>query len=294
MKLMPHTPGRTSLSAAIAFALTAMAALPATSFAQEAAGTAVDTEEATPATPDAATLDTVQVTGYRYAIEQSLEQKRNANAIVEVITAEDVGKFPDKNVADALQRVPGVIVTRSGGEGKNVSVRGLSSELTLTQLNGNYIATAESNGDPTRSFNYMLLPSNMLSRAELFKTTSDDDDRPPSVETGGSLTGSKAGTANEAKGDPYILGLIDVIGTRWTVPTTIKDAELANLSADVCLTIDPGGNLTNFTFTRRSGNSQFDSSLEATLGVIRHVEPPPARFASAAARGRLCPTFSKQ
>ncbi|MBY0574429.1 MAG: TonB-dependent receptor, partial [Undibacterium sp.] len=112
----------------------------------------------------------VEVRGYRYAIEKSLDQKRIANAIVEVITAEDVGKFPDKNVADALQRVPGVVVNRSGGEGKNVSVRGLSPELTLTQLNGNYIATSESNGDPTRSFNYTLLPSNMLSSAELFKT----------------------------------------------------------------------------------------------------------------------------
>ena len=119
---------------------------------------------------DASQPAQVVVTGYRYAIEKSLDQKRNANSIVEVITAEDVGKFPDKNVADALQRVPGVIVTRSGGEGKNVSVRGLSSELTLTQLNGNYVATAESNGDPTRSFNYMLMPSNMLSSAELYKT----------------------------------------------------------------------------------------------------------------------------
>ena len=119
---------------------------------------------------DASQPAQVVVTGYRYAIEKSLDQKRSANSIVEVITAEDVGKFPDKNVADALQRVPGVIVTRSGGEGKNVSVRGLSSELTLTQLNGNYVATAESNGDPTRSFNYMLMPSNMLSSAELYKT----------------------------------------------------------------------------------------------------------------------------
>ena len=119
---------------------------------------------------DAAQPSTVIVTGYRYSIEKSLDQKRNANSIVEVITAEDVGKFPDKNVADALQRVPGVVVTRSGGEGKNVSVRGLSSELTLTQLNGNYVATAESNGDPSRSFNYMLMPSNMLSSAELYKT----------------------------------------------------------------------------------------------------------------------------
>lgn len=167
---MSHTHIRNALSAAIALVLTT-AAVPS-AFAQEAATTAnaPPAQETATATDQATSLDAVVVTGYRYAIEQSLDQKRNANAIVEVVTAEDVGKFPDKNVADALQRVPGVIVTRSGGEGKNVSVRGLSSELTLTQLNGNYVASAESNGDPTRSFNYMLLPSNMLSSAELFKT----------------------------------------------------------------------------------------------------------------------------
>lgn len=119
---------------------------------------------------DASQLETVVVTGYRSSIEKSLDLKREAGAIVDVITAEDVGKFPDKNVADALQRVPGVIIDRDGGEGKNVSVRGLASALTLTELNGNYIATAESNGDPTRSFNYTLMPSNMLGSAELFKT----------------------------------------------------------------------------------------------------------------------------
>ncbi|MGB9110154.1 MAG: TonB-dependent receptor, partial [Telluria sp.] len=127
-------------------------------------------ETSAEAKADAKTPEQVVVTGYRYSIEKSLDQKRNANAVVDVVTAEDIGKFPDKNVADALQRVPGVIIDRSGGEGKNVSVRGLSSELTLTELNGNYVATAESNGDPTRSFNYTLMPSNMLSSAELFKT----------------------------------------------------------------------------------------------------------------------------
>ncbi|WP_218569802.1 TonB-dependent receptor [Pseudomonas sp. Hp2] len=161
---MSRLHGRDGLSAAIAIALAAAIA-PADVLAQQA-GTAAST---TPP-PDATTLDSITVTGYRYAIEKSLDQKREANAIVDVVNAEDIGKFPDKNVADALQRVPGVIVSRDGGEGKNVSVRGLSSELTLTELNGNYIATAESNGDPTRSFNYTLLPSNMLSSAELFKS----------------------------------------------------------------------------------------------------------------------------
>lgn len=172
MKLISSTYRCNSLSAAIAVALTAVAMLPVTAFAQDAAGAVEQqTVPSQPASADSATdLDKVTVTGYRYSIEKSLDQKRNANAVVEVVTAEDVSKFPDKNVADALQRVPGVIVTRDGGEGKNVSVRGLSSELTLTELNGNYIATAESNGDPTRSFNYTLLPANLLSSAELYKT----------------------------------------------------------------------------------------------------------------------------
>ncbi len=163
MKRTPHVRIRSSLSTAIAVALATAATLPAGAFAQQA-------NPGQGGTPAATDLDKVVVTGYRYSIEKSLDQKRNANAVVEVITAEDVGKFPDKNVADALQRVPGVVITRSGGEGKNVSVRGLAAGLTLTQLNGNYIATSETNNEATRSFNYTLLPSNMLSSAELFKT----------------------------------------------------------------------------------------------------------------------------
>ncbi|MBW4331955.1 TonB-dependent receptor [Stakelama sp. CBK3Z-3] len=111
----------------------------------------------------------IVVTGYRQSIEASLEQKRNANAFVDVITAEDVGKFPDKNVADSLQRVPGVIIDRDGGEGSRVSIRGLGSDLVLTELNGNFIASAD-NGGPSRSFNYVLLPSNLIGSVEVFKS----------------------------------------------------------------------------------------------------------------------------
>lgn len=114
-------------------------------------------------------LEEVTVTGYRQSIEQSLDQKREANAFVDVITAEDVGKFPDKNVADSLQRVPGIVITRDGGEGSRVSIRGLEADLTLTQLNGNYIASADSD-NPARSFNYILLPSNMIESIEVFKS----------------------------------------------------------------------------------------------------------------------------
>lgn len=175
---MLHTHIRNSLSVAIAIALTAAVTVPSRIFAQQPA-TTTDAQAASAkpdstkdsADKDAANMETITVTGYRYSIEKSLDQKREANSIVDVITAEDVSKFPDKNVADALQRVPGVIITRDAtGEGQNVSVRGLASDLTLTELNGNYIATAEGNGEATRSFNYTLLPANMLASAELYKS----------------------------------------------------------------------------------------------------------------------------
>ena len=111
----------------------------------------------------------IQVTGIYASTAKNLSIKRNSRAIVDAITAEDVGKFPDKNVADSLQRVPGVTIGRSGGEGSRVSIRGTSSDWTLTQLNGNYLATSDS-GSPTRSFNYGLIPADMNGKAEVYKS----------------------------------------------------------------------------------------------------------------------------
>lgn len=134
--------------------------------AAQGAGVAQDAQD--PAAADA-TQEDIVVTGYRASIEESLAQKREANAFVDVITAEDIGKFPDKNVADALQRVPGVIITRDGGEGSRVSIRGLQPGLTQTLLNGNFIAGADS-GQPQRSFNYVMLPANFIASTEVYKS----------------------------------------------------------------------------------------------------------------------------
>jgi len=150
--------------------------LASASFAMMMGGVA-QAQDAAPAGQDAgqaqqdagAQSGDIIVTGYRGSIEKSLNQKREANAFVDVITAEDIGKFPDKNVADSLQRVPGIIIDRDGGEGSRVSIRGLSSDLTLTELNGNFIASADS-GDPSRSFNYLLLPSTLIGSVEVFKS----------------------------------------------------------------------------------------------------------------------------
>ena len=114
-------------------------------------------------------VEKIQVRGIRASASENLSIKRTSNAVVDAITAEDIGKFPDKNVADSLQRVPGVVIQRDGGEGATVSIRGLSSDLTFTQLNGNFIASSP--GEPSRSFSYALLPSTMIERVEVFKSS---------------------------------------------------------------------------------------------------------------------------
>ncbi|KQZ79930.1 TonB-dependent receptor [Rhodanobacter sp. Root561] len=115
-------------------------------------------------------LQAVVVTSYTQSIDQNMLEKRDANSIVEVINAQNIAQFPAKNIADALAHVPGVVISRESGEGKTVSIRGLSPELTLTELNGNYVASADTSAGLTRSFNYTLMPSNMFSDIKLYKS----------------------------------------------------------------------------------------------------------------------------
>ncbi len=129
-----------------------------------------------PAHAQDATEDEVIVTGIRSSIEKAVDIKREANSIVDAITAEDIGKFPDKNVAESLQRVPGITVQRQFGEGAAVGIRGAGPDLTLTNLNGQNVA---STGwfvlEPARrSFNYELLPSELVGSVEVFKSSQAD------------------------------------------------------------------------------------------------------------------------
>ncbi|HDS0949796.1 TPA: TonB-dependent receptor [Stenotrophomonas maltophilia] len=133
--------------------------------------------------PQTATdLDTVTVTGIRGSMEKSLDTKREANARVEVVTAEDVGKLPAHNVADTLQRLPGVNISSAsadeGGfdEADRVSLRGTSPSLTQTLINGHTVGSADwfvlSQGNNVgRSVSYSLLPSELVSSVEVNKSS---------------------------------------------------------------------------------------------------------------------------
>ena len=146
-------------------ALTIAAAMPA--YAQEA-----DVE-------DEARQDVVVVTGIRSALEEAMDIKRNANGVVDAISAEDIGKFPDTNLAESLQRITGVSISRTNGEGSEITVRGFGPDFNLVTLNGRTMPTAETRligqrgnygagGD--RDFDFSNLASEGVSTLEVYKT----------------------------------------------------------------------------------------------------------------------------
>ena len=117
-------------------------------------------------------LEGYVVKGYRESLAVSLDEKRRASNIVDVISAEDVGKFPDTNVAESLSHIPGVTVDRLFGQGERVSILGTDPNLNRTLLNGQTVAS----GDwfildaPSRQFNYTLLAPEVIGQAEVHKT----------------------------------------------------------------------------------------------------------------------------
>ncbi|MBB3695653.1 TonB-dependent receptor [Sphingomonas sp. BK580] len=117
--------------------------------------------------PEGQAGDDIVVTGIRASLESSLELKRDTIGVVDAISAEDIGNFPDANIAESLQRIPGVSVDRVNGEGRGVTVRGLGPEFNTVLLNGRLLST-EGGG---RSFSFDILSSELISGAEVYKSS---------------------------------------------------------------------------------------------------------------------------
>jgi TonB-dependent receptor len=122
-------------------------------------------------TSDPATADepgtTVIVSGIRASLSSSLNTKRMQDGVVDAVSAEDAGKFPDTNIAESLQRVTGVQIQRNGGEGRYISVRGLGPEFNNVLVNGRTL-TSDTGG---REFSFDLLSSDLISKALVYKTS---------------------------------------------------------------------------------------------------------------------------
>lgn len=140
---------------------------------------AAHAQEAAP--NSSAELEEVVVTGFRSSLNSALEDKRSETAAIDSIKAEDIGKFPDSNLAESMQRVPGVTLSRGdGGEGRNISVRGLGAAFTRVRINGmeGVSQTGASDiygaGNSGRSFDFNVFPSEIFSALEVRKTPSAD------------------------------------------------------------------------------------------------------------------------
>ncbi|HEX9707291.1 MAG TPA: TonB-dependent receptor [Steroidobacteraceae bacterium] len=162
------------------------------------------------------TLEPVLVTGIRASLAQSIDRKRESATVVEVITAEDVGKFPDKNLAESLQRVPGVVINKEFGEGERVSLRGTAPNLTRTLLNGHGLATADwfilDQLNTTRSFNYLMLPSDIIGSVEVHKSSQADFEE-----------GGIGGTINVITRNPLDLESMSFYGSAQVAYTDLAD-----------------------------------------------------------------------
>jgi iron complex outermembrane receptor protein len=175
MRLVSHSrirgAGVSGAALAVALAWTPVA------MAQDAP-TAAPAAQQTPETTDEGEI---VVQGFRASLNTALNQKREETAAVDSIVAEDIGKFPDSNLAESMQRVPGVALSRGdGGEGRNISVRGLGAGFTRVRINGmeGTSQTGSSDiygaGNSGRSFDFNVFPTEIFSSLSVRKTPSAD------------------------------------------------------------------------------------------------------------------------
>ena len=130
-------------------------------------------------------MEVIAVTGIRQSLTEAMGIKKESSTVVDAISAEDVGKFPDINVAESLQRITGVQINRSRGEGSSINIRGLPSDFVLVRMNNVALPNAltDTGSDTSRSFDFTSLPSEFVRTLEVHKTPT------ASLEEGG-LAGS--------------------------------------------------------------------------------------------------------
>ncbi|MGL6123773.1 MAG: TonB-dependent receptor plug domain-containing protein, partial [Shewanella sp.] len=161
---LPHafTPTRLASHIALALSLSLSAVTPALATPQE-----TDAEHP---------MERIEVRGIRASLNASINTKKFSNAVVDAVTAEDIGKFPDADVGESLGRIPGIAVNRQFGQGQQVSIRGASNQLTSTLFNGNTVASTGwfDQQATDRSFNYSLLPPEMVGNIEVYKSSQAD------------------------------------------------------------------------------------------------------------------------
>jgi iron complex outermembrane recepter protein len=145
-----------------------MAAMPAHAAPQERQAEPEDSQiqDSTASPTEEGQEGDIVVTGLRESLRRATDIKRSAPNIVDSIVADDIGKLPDQNIAEAIQRIPGVTISRDNGEGQFITVRGLGPAFSTALYNGRVLAT-ENQG---REFSFDILPAELINRVDVSKT----------------------------------------------------------------------------------------------------------------------------
>ncbi|WP_163933620.1 TonB-dependent receptor [Paraferrimonas sp. SM1919] len=199
-----------------------------------------------PAFAEESEVEVIEVTGMRGSLIKSMDMKRDGAGVVDAINAEDIGKFPDTNLAESLQRITGVSIDRSNGEGSKVSVRGFGPEFNLVTLNGRQLPNTTGN----RSFDFANIAAEGVSGVEVYKTSL------ASLGTGG--IGSTINiTTHKPLNSP---GVKASFGVKAVTDSSSRDANVTpEISALYSRTFadDKFGISANFSYQdRESGNAQ--------------------------------------
>lgn len=195
---------KSTLSSIVALSVGSLAAAPAFAQVQVAdsavlaspgaapAGESLAAEAPTEVAPEG---EAIVVTGIRAGLDRSLNVKRNADSVVDAISADDVGHYPDVNIAESVQRISGVQINRVRGEGRSVNIRGLPSNFTQTTLNGRVLPNASGDSAGSRTFDFSILPPEFVRTLSVFKSPTVDLDE-----------GGLAGTVDVLTPRPFDIG----------------------------------------------------------------------------------------
>ena len=242
--------------------------------------------------------NTIVVTGFRESLTSALAIKRNETAAVDAIKAEDIAEFPDLNLAESLQRIPGVAISRVNGEGRNISVRGLGPEYTRVRINGMEAIGTTGGTDNSggvnrgRGFDFNIFSSDLFSNLAVRKTATADveegslgatvdltitrpfDFRKPTV----SLSAQGSYNDLSQKMTPRLSGL---------VTTTTDDGRfgvLLSVAYEERDLVEEGANITRWTYGGFNGGFNAASTIPGyTIAQINNANDPFSTILGAAA-----------
>lgn len=143
-------------------------------------------------------IEVISVRGIRASMVRAMDSKREASGVVDSISAEDIGKFPDTNLAESLQRISGVSIDRSGGEGQLITVRGFGPEFNTVLVNGRQIASE----NQSRAFSFDTIASELVSSLDVHKTS-----------TATMQSGGIGSTVNVNTARPFAIGGFKIAGS---------------------------------------------------------------------------------